>query len=65
MESTPVTLYLDLIERCLLNSIYEDESLTFDPPTTFIKKIANKFYGGLMTTQPETQGLHGQQKPIR
>ena len=46
MESTPVNLYLDLIERCLLNSIYEDESLTFDPPTTFIKKIANKFYGG-------------------
>ncbi len=46
MESAPANLYLDLIKRCLLNSIYEDESHHLHPPNTFIQKFANKLLGG-------------------
>ncbi len=46
MESVATDLYLDLIKRCLLNSIYEDESHHILPPTTLIQKIANKLSGG-------------------
>ena len=46
MESVATNLYLDLIKRCLLNSIYEDESHHIHPPTTLIQKIANKLSGG-------------------
>ncbi len=46
MESVSADLYLDLIMRCLLNTIYEDESYHIHLPSTLVQKIANKLSGG-------------------